>query len=68
MDIDEQVKQLLALIEAEKRQPKPDRKQMRRWLSSIRSLRYHLDYRNTYTGQDARFLVHTSMRTWRDDA
>ena len=67
MDKDAQVKQLLALIEEEKRQPQPDKKQMRKWLSEIRSLRWEDDYRTTYTGQDAKFLTHTSMRTWRDD-
>lgn len=48
MDIGEQVKQLLSLIEAEKLQPEPDKKQMRKWLSKIRSLRWSDDYWNTY--------------------
>lgn len=67
MSKDDQVNYLLSLIEKEKRQPHPDKKQMRKWLSEIRSIRYEEDYRTVYTGQDAKFLMHTSMRAWRDD-
>ena len=66
MDKDAQVKQLLALIEEEKRQPKPDKKQMRKWFNEIVQLKE--DWRTTYTGQDNKFQMHTSMRTWSDDA
>ncbi len=64
--IDKKVKNLLAAIEEEKRQPKPSKKLMLMWIAQIRKLKQ--DYRTTYTGQDNRFQIHTSMRTWRDDA
>ena len=66
MDVDKQIKDLLAAIEAEKRQPKPDKKLMRKWFNHIWQLKE--DWRTTYTGQDNKFQMHTSMRTWRDDA
>jgi len=65
-ETDKKVKHLLACIENEKRLPKPNRKLMRGWFNQIVQLKE--DWRNTYTGQDDRFLTHTSMRTWRDDA
>lgn len=66
MDVDSKVKALLAAIEAEKKQPKPDKKQMRKWFNEIVQLKE--DWRTTYTGQDNKFQMHTSMRTWSDDA
>ena len=66
MDVDSKVKELLAAIEAEKKQPKQDKKQMRKWFNEIVQLKE--DWRTTYTGQDNKFQMHTSMRTWRDDA
>lgn len=66
MNVDAQVKQLLAAIEAEKMQPKPDKKQMKKWFNEIVQLKE--DWRTTHTGQDNKFQTHTSMRTWRDDA
>ena len=64
--MDKQVKDLLAAIEEEKRQPKPDKKKMRKWFNEIVQLKE--DWRTTYTGQDNKFQLHTSMRTYRDDA
>lgn len=65
MSTEEKVKHLLSLIEAEKKQPKPDKKQMREWFDEIWQLKE--DWRTTYTGQDNKFMTHTSTRTWRDD-
>lgn len=62
------VKELATLIANEKRQPKPDRIQMRFWLAQIKRLRREEDFRVTHTGQESKFRMHTSMRTWRDDA
>ena len=61
-DTDAKVNELLALIENEKRQPKPNKRQMRKWFNEIAKLKD--DYRETYTGQDNYFMTHTSMRTW----
>lgn len=61
------VKNLLGAIEEQKRRATPDKKEMRELLRMIQFLRREDDYRNTYTGQDAKFLMHTSVRGWRDD-
>ena len=60
----EKIKALLVLIDEEKKQKEPDKKWMRRLFDRI----WHLsgDERETYTGQDAPFQVHTSMRTFED--
>ena len=63
---DKQVGDLLAAIDAEKRKPKPDKRQMRKWFNAIVQLKE--DWRTTYTGQDNKFQMHTSTRTWSDDA
>lgn len=64
--IERVVKNLLAAIEEEKRKLDPDKELMRLLFKRIWQLKE--DWRTTYTGQEARFLMHTSMRTWRDDA
>lgn len=64
MDADKQVTDLLAAIEEEKRQPKPDKKQMRQWFKQVWQLKE--DWRSIHTGQDNRFQTHTSMRPWSD--
>jgi len=66
MNTEKRVKQLLSAIAKEKRNPGHDKKQLREWFNELWRLKD--DGRCTYTGQDARFLTHTSMRTWRDDA
>ena len=65
MDTEYEVKRRLAAIEEEKRQPKPNKKLMRKLFREIWELKE--DWRTTHTGQENRFLMHTSMRTWRDD-
>lgn len=65
-DPEDKVNVLLVAIEDEKRKLKPDRRQMRKWFNEIVQLKE--DWRTVYTGQENRFLTHTSMRTWRDDA
>ncbi len=68
MSADEQeVNRLLALIEEEKRKPEPDMRKMKRMVGKIQWLKREDDFREVRTGQNARFQVHTSVRTWRDD-
>lgn len=62
---EEEVKRLLALIEQEKAQPVPDRRQMRLWFNRIVQIKE--DWRVVETGQDNRYQNHTSMRSCRDD-
>ncbi len=64
MDAPEKIKALLALIEEEKKQKEPNKKRMRMLFDRIWYLSG--DERETYTGQDAPFMVHTSMRTFED--
>jgi hypothetical protein len=53
MDNEERVKKLLANIEAEKRQPNPDQRQIKKWFNTIVQLKE--DWRATWTGQENKF-------------
>lgn len=63
-DTDSQVKAILDEIESEKKNPKPDQKKMRNLFYKIVKLKD--DYREVRTGQDDRFLTHTSTREFED--
>lgn len=65
LTVDEKVAGILSVIEEEKRQQKPDRKLMRSLFNQIVKIKE--DYRETYTGQDNKYQLHTSMRGWSDD-
>lgn len=63
-EIDSKVKNILSEIEREKKQPVPDQKRMKQLFYQIVKLKD--DYREVRTGQDDRFLTHTSMRGFED--
>ena len=67
LDTESKVKELLNFIEMEKRQPKPNRKQIRQWFNEIVALKE--DWRIVHNADRcSKFQIHTSTRTWTDDA